>query len=558
MSCRRLGRYAAAFLFAAALAFAGFSLATPGHAASSAGLGVYRGAANPSQVGAFGTWLGRAPSYALDFFAGDTWTQIESPDWWLNSWQGSPYTVEYSVPIIPSSGGSLQEGATGAYNAHFQKLAQTLVAHGQGNAILRLGWEFNGSWYHWYAGDDPASFAAYWRQIVSTMRSVSPGLRFDWCPTLGANGMWKTGVDAAYPGDSYVDYIGTDVYDQSWGSNYTDPAFRWNEFTTEQNGLNWVSSFASQHGKPITIPEWGLSLRTDGHGGGDNSYFIQHMYDWITSHNVAFHMYFEYDASDGAHRLMTTQFPIGSAAYRQLFAGAAPLTSSSSSSSTATSTTTPTTSTTTPTTSTTAPTTSTTTPTTSTTAPTTSTTTPTTTTTSSTTTTTPAPTTTTSSTTTSTTTTPSTTTTTSPPPPPPTTTTTPPPTTTSTTPTTTSTTTTTTTTPTPTPSPKPGKCQSKRCKGSTTVSHKDLAAGASAVGAAARPKSCAKWRLVSKPPSWFWVWVRWKLGRAEFKGHGSASHYRPAAVPAKIPVGVWRQYSRFVRGQDVAVRACIR
>lgn len=521
MSCRRLGRFAAAFLFATALTFAGFSLSTaPGHAASSAGLGVYRGAASPGQVSAFGTWLGRSPNYALDFFAGDTWAQIEAPDWWLNSWQGSGYNVEYSVPIIPSSGGSLQEGANGAYNSHFQKLAQTLVSHGQGNAILRLGWEFNGSWYHWYAGDDPASFAAYWRQVVTTMRAVAPGLRFDWCPTLGANDMSKTGVEAAYPGDLYVDYIGTDVYDQSWGSNYTDPAFRWNEFTTQQNGLNWVASFSSEHGKPITIPEWGLSRRSDGHGGGDNAFFIQHMYAWINAHNVAFQMYFEYDASDGSHRLMTTQFPIGSAAYRQLFAGAAaPVSTSSSSSSTSTSTSTPITSST----------------------PSITTTTPQTTSTRSTTTTTSAPPTPTTTTHTTTTTTPT------PQQQPPTT-------------TTTATTTTRPPTTTTTPAPKPDKKCRRNCRRATTVSHKTkaVANGASAVGGKTSSKSCSQWRVTAKPPTWFWVWVRWRLGRSEFKGHAGASAYRPAAVPHKIPPTAWKQYDRFVQGKTVALRLCVR
>lgn len=354
MSRGRYAHFAAAFLGAAALALAGFFAATvPGHAAGTAGVGVYRGAASPGQVGAFGTWLGRSPTYALDYFAGGTWTDIESPDWWLNGWSGTPYNVEYSVPLIPGTGGTIQEGAAGTYNGHFQKLAQTLVAHGQGNVILRLGWEFNGSWYKWFAGNDPAAFAAYWRQIVTTMRAVSPGLRFDWNPTLGANGMSAAGVEAAYPGDAYVDYIGVDVYDQSWGANYTDPAARWNEFVTEKNGLNWVTSFAGAHGKPITIPEWGLSIRSDGHGGGDNAYFIQHMYDWITANNVAFQMYFEYDASDGSHRLMLTQFPIGSATYRQLFGVAVPLTTSSSTASSSTSTTTQSTATTTPSTSTT-------------------------------------------------------------------------------------------------------------------------------------------------------------------------------------------------------------
>src|SRR5438093_2966278 len=110
MSRRRFGHFAAAFLGLVALAFAGFATAVvPGSSASSsAAIGVYRGAASPSGVSAFGSWLGRAPTYAEDFFAGDTWSEIEAPDWWLNAWAGTPYTVEFSVPIIPGSGGTLQ------------------------------------------------------------------------------------------------------------------------------------------------------------------------------------------------------------------------------------------------------------------------------------------------------------------------------------------------------------------------------------------------------------------------------------------------------------------
>ena len=60
------------------------------------------------------------------------------------------------MPIIPtdSSGtavGTLAQGATGAFNASYVTLAQTLVAGGQSNAYLRLGWEFDGSWMPWDA-----------------------------------------------------------------------------------------------------------------------------------------------------------------------------------------------------------------------------------------------------------------------------------------------------------------------------------------------------------------------------------------------------------------------
>ncbi len=111
------------------------------------------------------------------------------------------------------------------------------------------------------------------------MRSV-PGqhFEFDWCPTLGKA---SVAPDRAYPGDAYVDYVGADVYDNSWIADYRDPVARWNDFVTQPYGLQWQSDFATAHGKPMTFPEWGLSTRSDGHGGGDDPYFIQQMYDWI-------------------------------------------------------------------------------------------------------------------------------------------------------------------------------------------------------------------------------------------------------------------------------------
>ena len=78
-----------------------------------------------------------------------------------DGWTGTPYTLSLGVPVIPTDSagnpqGTLARGATGAYNAHFVMLAQTLVAAGESNAYLRLGWEFDGGWTSWNA-TTPAS-----------------------------------------------------------------------------------------------------------------------------------------------------------------------------------------------------------------------------------------------------------------------------------------------------------------------------------------------------------------------------------------------------------------
>ena len=284
-----------------------------------AGLGVYRGGGATREVEAFGAWLGRSPAYALEYLPADSWTSIETPLWSVRRWAGSPYQVVYSVPLLPDTGGTIASGASGAYDVHFVKLAALLVAYDQGDATLRLGWEFNGAWYRWSAQSDPAAFAAYWRRVVDAMRSV-PGadFRFDWSATPGTN---QFPLEQAYPGDAYVDVIGADLYDQSWYvEDRDDPVGRWQRMVTQPHGLDWFKAFADAHGKPMAFSEWGLSQRSDGRGGGDNPYFIERMYDWISNNNVAYQMYFDYDWSpDVRHAMTTGTFPLAAARYAELF-----------------------------------------------------------------------------------------------------------------------------------------------------------------------------------------------------------------------------------------------
>ena len=163
------------------------------------------------------------------------------------------------------------------------------------------------------------------------MRAVAPNLAFDWNPVWG----WQS-VDPtlAYPGDAYVDYIGIDVYDQSWCTNYSDPAARWNDALNAQWGLTWHRDFAAAHGKPMSFPEWGVATRSDGHGGGDAPYFVQKMTQWIAQNNVGYQVYFDFDAPDGAHDLMDGSFPNSAAAFKAAIGAAATTTTQTTSSST--------------------------------------------------------------------------------------------------------------------------------------------------------------------------------------------------------------------------------
>ena len=79
-------------------------------------------------------------------------------------------------------------------------------------------------------------------------------------------------------------------------------------------GLAFWTKFAKAHKKPLAIPEWGLNRRSDGHGGGDNPYFIERMHAFITdpANNVLFHCYFDVNVADENHRHVIGHTPASS------------------------------------------------------------------------------------------------------------------------------------------------------------------------------------------------------------------------------------------------------
>jgi len=294
-------------------------------------LGVYVGSGAPRGVAHFAATTGAKPSLASDYLPRtDGWSgmvEANALGQTLGPWSGSGYRLVLGVPMIPTrdgrAEGTLAAGAAGRYDADFETLARSLVSYGEGNAILRLGWEFNGTWYPWAVTDrsDAADFAAYFRNIVTAMRLV-PGTSFQfvWNPTSGSTPL---AAQDAYPGDPYVDYVGLDLYDEVWGVPL-DPRLAWARYVTEANGLAWLSSFASAHKKRAAIPEWGVTIRADGHGLGDDPLFVADMATWISTHDVAFTSYFDFDASDGRHDLLDHAFSRSLVLFKRSFAAPAP------------------------------------------------------------------------------------------------------------------------------------------------------------------------------------------------------------------------------------------
>ncbi|HST80516.1 MAG TPA: glycosyl hydrolase [Kineosporiaceae bacterium] len=297
-------------------------------------LGVFVGA-NRADVTKFEKWLGRRVKDVLHFDGRETWAQITHPK--VAQWRGSSYRLILGVPMLPDTEKSRNEqamraGARGKYDSHFTTLAKNLVAAGQSDAVLRIGWEFNLKSRAWGISDHEV-FKRYFRRIATAMRAV-PGAKFtiDWNVNNGYNPYDATHY---YPGSNYVDYIGVNAYDLD-AKVYPYPAKcdaycradtqqkAWNEnIFGGPRGLDFWSRYAAEHKKPLSLPEFGLWKLPDGSdGGADNPVYIERMHDFITwaPNHVAYAVYFNYDSPAGPHSV-DSAFPDAGQDFRKLFGG---------------------------------------------------------------------------------------------------------------------------------------------------------------------------------------------------------------------------------------------
>jgi len=142
---------------------------------------------------------------------------------------------------------------------------QYLIKWGQDSAawghpyFVRLMWEFTGGWtyddpshtgiYPWGYGNSPAKFVQAWQHVVNVVRGAG-GTQISWVWCTGDVGDSVSTLQSVYPGDNYVDWVGTDIYGDMVHSGDV-------ELTNIHNAIPQ---------KPVMIPEIGYT-------GGDSSYW---------------------------------------------------------------------------------------------------------------------------------------------------------------------------------------------------------------------------------------------------------------------------------------------
>ena len=215
---------------------------------------------------------------------------------------GSAYSG--TAPMVSWSIDFTQNITDGSMDAYLKEQAAEVVDYGK-PVFLRPDWEMDGSWYPDWSPPkvSAARYVADWRYIVRLFRAAGAGnAAFVWCPNVGEP--IGSAAQDWYPGDAYVDWVGTDVYPrQSAGTS----------FVTEADGLDQLAAFAQQHGKPMMLAEWGVTSPDP-----DDGWLFDLVFQWAAEYpeTVKALVYFDYVGAKGDHLLV--DHPNGAAEFAYL------------------------------------------------------------------------------------------------------------------------------------------------------------------------------------------------------------------------------------------------
>ncbi|WP_232295583.1 beta-mannanase, partial [Parafrankia sp. EUN1f] len=159
-----------------------------------------------AQVLSFGNWRGRPNDVAHVFTVRSKgWSAMVEPRWPLDLYKGFQGTLIISQPTFPKGQGNNAACARGEYDRYWKTFGTFLKNNGRAASIVRIGWEFNGTFMYWHADNAGTEFRDCFRKISTAIRSTDPEVKIDWTFNAHASPVPKTGTPwAAYPGDEYV------------------------------------------------------------------------------------------------------------------------------------------------------------------------------------------------------------------------------------------------------------------------------------------------------------------------------------------------------------------
>jgi mannan endo-1,4-beta-mannosidase len=141
---------------------------------------------------------------------------------------------------------TLERIISGEFDAYIKKWAEDAKAWGH-PFFLRFAHEMNGPWQPWSEqknGNQAGLFVKMWRHVHDIFSAAGvANVTWVWVPYAFDN---QTNLlEALYPGDAYVDWVGMDAYNGTEG--------KWQTFTVDVQGC--YKSLTSFTSKPIMIGE---------------------------------------------------------------------------------------------------------------------------------------------------------------------------------------------------------------------------------------------------------------------------------------------------------------
>jgi len=204
---------------------------------------------------------------------------------WISEVQGvtgaGPHSLLYldwtlSDTTAQNGGITTKDIASGKADDYIRQYARDLRAFANPVVIRLFGGEFNGSW--WYGQSPlanpnltPADFVAAWRRVVDIFRQVgAANVSFAWIPVVypPSPAAWvDPNIDAYYPGDSFVDWVGADTGD------FASPSW-----------LDSTYAFATSHAKPFFLAEFGIRHPSSTLTPAQEQTWLGSMFDYFESH----------------------------------------------------------------------------------------------------------------------------------------------------------------------------------------------------------------------------------------------------------------------------------
>ncbi|WIB27765.1 glycosyl hydrolase [Curtobacterium sp. MCSS17_015] len=230
------------------------------------------------QVGRSTNMVGYFQGFDQDFNANAvqrSWTNGRVP---MLTWESRPLKTGNDQKYVPGYTNSDITG--GAFDRYLTEYAEALVANGQ-PVVIRLDHEMNGSWYNWADGtaqrNAPGSFVAMWQHVheVFDRAGANDYVIWNWSPTridaLG-NAKYQTldYLEAYYPGDDYVDWVGMSGY---YRKAAEAPTFD----TTFAATLEQIRQIAPD--KPILLSEIGATETGAAVTDGQKARWITSLFD---------------------------------------------------------------------------------------------------------------------------------------------------------------------------------------------------------------------------------------------------------------------------------------